>query len=127
MLIILCVILVLSLFWTIHCIRLFVRKQKKNKAMSKEFVAWLEAKNDFDTLYKIGAYNKLGLKEERRTMGSLAALRAKYRETNDVEYKRVADLSIKQIWDSIFVFAGIYIGIVVFYGIARALFIRLTS
>ena len=76
------------------CIYMFFKTGSKIRGIRKKIVAYLEEKNDFDTLYKIGEYNKYGHKEGRRTYGQIAALREKFEKTNDIEYKRFADTSI---------------------------------
>jgi lysozyme family protein len=89
---------------------------------TREFVTYLEAKNDIETLYKIGEYNEYGYKERRRAPGGLIALRSKYKETKDIKYKEYADTVVEATWALIILHLGIFIGISIFLSSLYSLF-----
>jgi len=114
MLVVWLIIIAVSFVWTIWCIYLFLKNYNKSKGIHEEFINYLETKNDFDTLYKIGEYNKDGYKERRRAPGSIAALQLKYNETNDIKYKKYAEDAINATTTIIGLGFGIFIGAGVF-------------
>jgi len=117
MLVLLFIIFFISFFWTIWSVRLFIKKYKYFRNISDEFIKYLELKNDTETLYKIGEYNSYGYKERRRVPpGAITFLRMKYKETNEIEYKNYADISLNGTFDIILSFFGIFIGFAFFSG-----------
>jgi hypothetical protein len=118
MLVFLFIILIVSLFWTIWCVRLLLKKYKYFEEIAEKFVNYLETKNDTETLYKIGEYNIFGHKERRRVWPSaISYLRSKYKETNEIECKNYADICLNGIFDLILTFLGIFMGFA-FFGVS---------
>jgi hypothetical protein len=97
---------ILSLFWTIF----FIKVQNKFKAKREKFVKFLENEKDLDTLYRIGEYNKLGLKERRRA-GGRSFLLKKYDETGIEEYYHYAEEGFKSFKILLVYFFLIFFGL----------------
>ena len=88
------IILVLVLILVFSLV-IFVRELLLSKKNRERFVSFLENINDFSTLYEIGEYNKLRLKERRRVLNTLSILTMKYNETGIKEYKDYHNAAIK--------------------------------
>ncbi|MDR2663085.1 MAG: hypothetical protein LBC31_08825 [Treponema sp.] len=118
---------IISFFWLLWCIYLFWKKNNKFDGIRKEFIVYLEAKNDIETLYKMREYNEYGYKERRRAPGTLIALQSKYKKTNDKKYKEYADSAVEATWGLIILGLGIFIGVSIFLSSLYSLFSKTLS
>jgi hypothetical protein len=126
MMVILIVLVILSFFWLLWCIKLCWKKYKIFRKTAEIFVNYLEIKKDFESLHKIGEYNECGHKERRQVFPSVILfLRSKYKETNEIEYKNYASFITKMTFDQMLILFGIFLGIAVFSTSLTTLFTKL--
>jgi hypothetical protein len=108
--------LIISILWTVGWIIFLYRWSNKGKPPI-DIVNFLEERNDFETLYRLGEYNKNKEKEKQRVsaFSRISCLYKRGEETGIVEYIEYADYYKKVYFIFLFYIFCVLIGVIAFF------------
>ena len=108
------IIFVFCILWLSFFVILLIVMAIRSLIKTNDFITFMKNQKDFNTLYRIGLYNKQGLREGRRVPYSIKPILLKrYEETGIDEYRDYAEKSSKSGWIMVFSFLAVFLGICV--------------